>query len=256
MDKELNWLALAIGNSRSHWAWFEGHTLVATWDTNHLTTPVTANRLPEKFLHPQLIDQNLLQITVYLASVVQLQTQYWQAYQHLTEVTLNNISLTNIYPSLGIDRALTVAGAIATYNQSCLVIDGGTALTFTGATKNRRLIGGAILPGLRLQLLSLQQKTSALPEIVLPSCLPPRWALDTDMAISSGVLYTAISSIHGFISDWLKQFPASRIIFTGGDGTLLATLVLQQDPSLGDRLIIEPNLIFQGLKSVYLSEQI
>ena len=44
-----------------------------------------------------------------------------------------------------------------------LVIDAGTALTFTGADANQCLVGGAILPGLRLQLASLGQKTGQLP---------------------------------------------------------------------------------------------
>jgi hypothetical protein len=31
-----NWLALMIGNSRLHWAWFVGVTLKEAWDTDHL----------------------------------------------------------------------------------------------------------------------------------------------------------------------------------------------------------------------------
>lgn len=251
MNNELNWLAVVVGNSRLHWAWFKHHTLMTTWDTNHLTNLIKADRLPRLFLHPDLLEAGLLQIPVYLASVVASQTTYWCNYRHLILVNLNDIKLTNIYPSLGIDRALAVAGAIAIYQKSCLVIDGGTALTFTGVTEQKKLIGGAILPGLRSQLLSLNQKTSALPEIVLPDNLPPRWALDTDTAIASGILYSAIASINNFITDWLQQFPNSKIIFTGGDGKLLAKLLLQQFPQLIEQITVNLNLAFQGLKLVY-----
>ena len=251
MKNESNWLALVVGNSRLHWAWFKHDILNVTWDTNHLINPVEAHRLPHLFLHSDLIEQNLTQTPVYLASVVAHQTKYWCNYHNLTSISLDDIKLTNIYSSLGVDRALAASGAIAIYKQSCLVIDGGTALTFTGVDKYRKLIGGAILPGLRSQLSSLQQKTSALPEIVLPNSLPPRWSLDTDTAIASGVLYTAIAGIYSFITDWLQQFPYSQIIFTGGDGELLAKLLLQQFPQLTDRTTVNRNLVFHGLKLVY-----
>lgn len=251
MKNELNWLAVVAGNSRLHWAWFKHDTLSATWDTNHLINSVK-HRLPHLFLHPDLIDRDLTQIPVYLASVVAHQTKYWCNYHNLTLVSLNDVRLTNIYPSLGVDRALAASGAIAIYNQSCLVIDGGTALTFTGVDSQRRLIGGAILPGLRSQLLSLKQKTSALPEIVLPNSLPSRWALDTDTAIASGILHTAIAGIYSFVTDWLQHFPYSQIVFTGGDGELLAKLFLQHFPQLTDKTTVNRNLVFQGLKLVYL----
>ena len=35
-----NWLALVIGNSRSHWAWFQDHTLITAWNHSHLSTPI------------------------------------------------------------------------------------------------------------------------------------------------------------------------------------------------------------------------
>jgi type III pantothenate kinase len=114
-----------------------------------------------------------------------------------------------------------------------------------------KLIGGAILPGLRSQLLTLKHKTAALPEIELPDRLPLRWALDTDTAIASGILYTTISGIYSYILDWLKQFPDSQIIFTGGDGELLLRLLHQQFPELSPKAIIEPHLVFQGIKLVY-----
>lgn len=51
-----------------------------------------------------------------------------------------------------------------------LVIDAGTALTFTAADADQRLVGGAILPGLGLQRSSLAQKTATLPRVeLLPS---------------------------------------------------------------------------------------
>ena len=250
MENERNWLALAIGNSRLHWGWFKQQNLVEVWDTPHLANPVRRDRLPHP-IQGNLTRQGLNNLPVYLASVVTDQTKLWQDYDNLTLVSLKDIELINIYPSLGVDRALAAWGAVSTYNQACLVIDGGTALTFTGVDSQGKLIGGAILPGLRSQLLSLQQKTAALPEIQLPDSLPPRWALNTEQAIASGIIYTAIASIQGYIVDWLRQFPDSQVIFTGGDGELLSRFLHQQFPYLGVQTTVNRELIFQGIRLVY-----
>ncbi|MEL6911784.1 MAG: pantothenate kinase [Cyanobacteria bacterium J06629_2] len=255
MKRENNWLALAVGNSRLHWAWFRQSTLIETWDTHHLDILVKPHQLPHLFLHSDLVRHNYTNLLVYLASVVKEQTKYWRLYDNLVLISLKDIKLTNTYPTMGVDRALAISGAIAIYNDPCLVIDGGTALTFTGVDAAGEFIGGAILPGLRSQLFSLQQKTSALPEVPLPNCLPPRWGTNTDTAITSGILYTAIASIHSYIQDWLQQFPQSQVIFTGGDGELLSRFLQQQYPDLAPRLTVDHELVFQGIKSVYLRLQ-
>ena len=251
MEHKYDWLALAVGNSRLHWAWFRHLTLIKTWDTHHLAISVKSYQLPHLVLHGDIVERDLTNLPVYLASVVSNQTQYWQHYNDLTQIHLKDIKLTNVYPTMGVDRALAVWGAISIYQQACLVIDGGTALTFTGVDETGKLIGGAILPGLRSQLLSLKQKTSALPEVKLPNHLPPQWALDTDSAIASGILYSAIAGIHSYILNWVEQFPNTQIIFTGGDGEILSRFLDRQFPNLAKKTVVEPNLIFQGIKLVY-----
>ena len=254
--EQYNWLAIAVGNSRLHWAWFEHHNLIETWDTQYLSNAVKRDELPQLFLSGNLIKQKCVELPVYLASVVPSQTQLWQNYSRLNLVTLEDIELTNIYPTMGIDRALCAWGAIVTYNSSCLVIDGGTALTFTGVDE-QRLVGGAILPGLRSQLTTLNQKTAALPQVQLPPLLPPRWALNTEQAIVSGVVYTAIATIYSYIIDWLQQFPNGKVIFTGGDGELLSSYLHSSDramPSaiaIAHKTLVDSNLVFSGIKLVY-----
>ena len=127
MENDYNWLALAAGNSRLHWGWFKHHTLIDTWDTSHILNTVKPRQLPQLFFSPNLIKQGLFDVPVYLASVVTHQTDCWQNYSKLNLINLQDIQLTNLYPTIGIDRALAVWGAIATYHQACLVIDGGTA---------------------------------------------------------------------------------------------------------------------------------
>lgn len=255
MEKKNHWLALAIGNSRLHWAWFKELALVETWNTKHLPNAVRPHQLPDLYLSGNLLEQNLSEISVYLASVVSEQTKLWQSYRKSSPISLNQIELSNIYPTMGVDRALAAWGAIAVYERPCLVIDGGTALTFTGVNEQRQFVGGAILPGLRSQSIALQQKTAALPEVQLPTTLPTRWASNTDEAIASGIIYTTISGIRGYIVDWLQQFSTGRVIFTGGDAELLAKYLHFQFPELIESTIIDPNLIFWGVRLVYQQER-
>ena len=140
-------------------------------------------------------------------------------------------------------------GAAEVWGLPTLVIDAGTAFTFTGADVNRRLLGGAILPGLRLQLRSLTQKTAALPPIELPLEMPPRFAINTPEAIQSGVVYTVLAGIRDFIQAWWQEFPGSAVVMTGGDRVLLHQYLQDQYPELAAQITVDPNLIFWGMRA-------
>jgi len=234
------WVALVIGNSRYHWAQFVGDSLVQTWDEPHQLDRLDGGDFGAfrglEGLPP-----------LWVASVVPEQNQLWATYPNVRFLTLQDVPLAGLYPTLGIDRALALWGAIAQCGGPVLVIDAGTALTFTGADGEPRLVGGAILPGLRLQFQALQRGTAALPWVELPDPLPPRWARDTKSAIASGILYTAIAGIQAYIHAWLEQFPNSSIVLTGGDGEYLARhLASSSNPPIH----WEPNLIFRGIQGV------
>lgn len=250
-----HWLGLVIGNSRLHWAWFEAETLQTTWNTPHLS---------EKINSVTSLNQNLLERyhnitktdppTIYLASVVPLQTALWQNFPHLRQITLNDIPLQNIYPTLGIDRALAIYGAGETYHYPCLVIDAGTALTFTGVDDSKTLIGGAILAGLRSQFNALHQQTAALPQLTVPCNLPPLWALNTSEAISSGIIHTLIAGILYYINDWLKQYPHSSITLTGGDSQIIFQHLKALSPQIATKILVDCNLSFWGMQSLLINK--
>lgn len=248
-------IGLSIGNSRYHWAWFLNTKLQSSWDTEYLTPDRLSGSIPIEL--QSLIKQTQIdidQFPIYLISVVPSQTAIWQHLSQVKVITLNNIPLHNLYPTLGIDRALAAFGAGEVYGYPVLVIDGGTALTITGIDRHRHLVGGAILPGLKLQLRSLSTGTVALPEISLPQQLPPRWSDNTPGSIASGILYTVSAGIDTFIRDWQQLFPESQIIFTGGDGEFLAGY-LQANSQINSikYLRFDRHLLFHGL-SVILDE--
>ncbi|MDZ8023429.1 MAG: pantothenate kinase [Nostoc sp. SerVER01] len=270
--RENIWLALEIGNSRLHWALFIGEILYSTWDTDYLAESVvqqlaesqTLNDLLKKTFSPFEPGDFLSNTSplcpcaplppcpLLVASVVPSQTAIWQSYPNVGVIILDQIPLKGVYPTLGIDRALALWGAGKTWGFPMLVIDAGTALTFTAADANQCLVGGAILPGLGLQFATLGQQTGQLPlvEIDKLASLPSRFALNTTEAIESGVIYTFIAGIKDFIQAWWNLFPGGKIAIKGGDRTLIINYLQALYPEIATHLIVEPNLIFWGMREI------
>jgi type III pantothenate kinase len=265
LKAESIWLGLIIGNSRLHWAGFSGETF-QSWDTNHLPAEMveqiinglSCNLFEEIF--PQswvkaLQDSAISsQIQLYIASVVPAQAALWQEYPGAKIITLDQIPLKKLYPTLGIDRALAVWGVGTSWGWPILVIDAGTALTFTGANVDRELVGGAILPGLGLQFQSLSQQTAALPKINLPPELPPRWANNTVAAISSGIVYTILAGVENFITAWWQEFPNSKIVLTGGDRHSIKTYLNSQNPELAAKIVCDADVSFKGMQAIVIAD--
>jgi type III pantothenate kinase len=261
MLSQSDWLGLMIGNSRLHWAKFSGASIHITGDSEHL-------QAWHQQQLPNWLENGSLPLAI--ASVVPRQTEIWQNYCHAHIITLEDIPLQGIYPTFGIDRALAIWGAGTHYGWPILVIDAGTALTFTGADQQQYLQGGAILPGVKLQFVSLAEKTAVLANINssdnssnnlpdnlpdnspvnLPIDLPTRWAKNTPDAIQSGIIYTLLASIQDYVHTWLRQFPNSHIVITGGDRTLLLNYLQIFDQALGEKIIETPHAIFWGMASL------
>lgn len=259
-----NWFALAVGNSRLHWAWFVDSTLKQTWDTPHASANLlealgVAQAIAQlaESASPDLSVLNALTAfqssaspPLWIASVVPKQTELWMHYVHARLLTLADIPLKNGYPTLGIDRALALWGGATTLGTPILVVDAGTALTFTGADAAFRLIGGAILPGLRLQYQALVHDTAALPAVSLPLSLPFRWATNTTDAIHSGILYGALAGVEAAITAWLEDFPESAIAVTGGDSLRLHAYLTQHNTALAAGIVVDQQLLFWGMLSI------
>jgi type III pantothenate kinase len=231
------WLALAIGNSRWHWAVFAGGQLQSTWDTAPFSAAEIQALIADHFrsdrfqsdwfpsggaeLDRATANQTTEMTELWIASVVPAHTALWQNYYPAAHIlTLADVPLGAVYPTLGLDRALTLWGAIQTYGAPVLVIDGGTALTLTGADGDRQLLGGAIFPGLRSLLTSLNQSTAALPlvDVDASEAAPPLWGRTTPAAIQSGITHILTAGLMGFVVDWWQRYPGTPIVFTGGDG--------------------------------------
>jgi type III pantothenate kinase len=241
----MKWLALAIGNSRLHWAYFDGDELQQTWHSAYfIPTADWREAAQPDWLLPA-------HIPLYLASVVPTQTAQWQPFAQQI-LTLADVPLKGLYPTLGIDRALAALGAGEIYKYPVLVVDAGTALTITGINADRQLVGGAILPGLRLQWQALHQGTATLPTFGTDFKPINRWAMNTEESIASGIFHSTSAGIRDFYSDWQHQFPETALVITGGDGKILYLSLqdVEGQPYALKSLKHSPDAVFLGMCAV------
>ncbi len=141
---------------------------------------------------------------------------------------------------IGEDRLLNAAAAFGLFNQTCVVVDAGTALTVDLVDGAGTFHGGAILPGAATWLAALAAQTAQLPEVELQKPKEPV-GHNTQEAIRSGVYYGLRGAVRELVEQYatqLGQFPL--VVATGGDADLL----------FGDFDLIErrvPDLTLRGV---------
>ena len=119
--------------------------------------------------------------------------------------------------AIGIDRVCAAAAAYDKIGTGCIVVDFGTAVTVDLIDDEGTLLGGAILPGVDLQLRALHEHTAILPEVarVVPE-LP--YGRNTVEAIQNGVcrgIAGAARGLNDSSATHLNRWP--QVIATGGD---------------------------------------
>ncbi len=150
---------------------------------------------------------------------------------------------TNRPNEIGADLMCNVMAAYSRYQSAVIIVDFGTALTFTVVDDKGHVMGVNIVPGLRTAIKSLFTHTSKLPEVELKL---PASAIgkNTIHAIQSGILYGYSGLVKGMleaiISETGKKF---TIIATGGLSAIITPLEIVFDE-------IDRNLTLEGLRLI------
>jgi len=140
---------------------------------------------------------------------------------------------------IGQDRLVTAFAAKELYGAPTLVIDFGTAVTFD-AIKGNRYLGGLILPGIKMSLESLHDRTSMLPMTHLKK-VNSFIGKNTKSSIRGGMAYGYGAICDGLIERFKKKLGKNlKVVATGGD----AFLISRYTKSLK---IIDSNLSHKGL---------
>ena len=140
------------------------------------------------------------------------------------------------------DRIADAMGALKLFpNRNLIVVDFGTATTLTAITKAGEFLGGNIMPGVRLALEALVEKTAKLPSVEI---IPATTAIgrSTVESIQNGLYWGNVGMVKELIARMTAQaFPDEppTVIGTGG----FAHLFDQEE--LFDAVV--PELILVGL---------
>jgi len=144
---------------------------------------------------------------------------------------------------VGADLVANAVAAHARFKSNCIVVDFGTALTFTAVTKKGDLLGVAIAPGLRAAASALASNTAQLPRVRL---VPPPAAIgrNTVHSIQSGVVFGYIGLVEALIRRMRAELDGETLaIATGGLAPVIA-------PLSDEFASIEPWLTLDGLRLI------
>jgi len=157
--------------------------------------------------------------------------------------------LTDEPEKTGIDRVLTVAAAYEQMGKACVVVDAGSAVTVNLCNEKGEFLGGAIAPGVSMQLDVLNQRTATLPRVDFE--IPEGYVgKSTRQAILQGVYH----GVRGMVKELTEQYATElgqwpEIIATGGDAKNLFE---------GWELIhaVAPDLVLYGIALAYAEHHI
>ncbi|THB64900.1 MAG: type III pantothenate kinase [Spirochaetaceae bacterium] len=145
---------------------------------------------------------------------------------------------------VGSDRIANAVGAAERYpGRNCIIVDLGTATTLEVVTADKRYLGGAIAPGLRLSMEVLEQNTARLPAVEI-AAINHACGRSTVESIQSGLYFGHIGMMRELITRIRKERFATTedpvlVIGTGGFAHMFS------EAGLFDA--IEPDLVLEGL---------
>ena len=224
-------LAIDIGNTAVKWAAFEGGELLKSGTA----------RGPGEFAE-------WTGYTEMLACASGDTSQLPPSIPLLTPQTPLPIRLDYKTPqTLGADRVADACGAWALHRgEDCLVVDAGTCITVDLLTADGTYRGGAIMPGLGMNLQALHTFTAKLPLISLEGVeKAPVPGRTTEESIVAGTLGATLLALAGYVTLYRQRCPRLRVLLTGGDAARLSAA-----GSAGWEL--QPQLTLIGLNEIMI----
>ena len=248
-------LAIDAGNTNIVFGIHNGTEWTHEWRFN--TLPVKNQIDYEMFLRLNFLEANLRLRDVkgvIISSVVpQLNTvlaEFWSAIIDARHIFLgpkfyDQLPVqTNNPHEIGTDLIANATAAHLLYKADTVVVDFGTALTFTVIEASGQIHGVNIAPGLKTAIAALVGNTAQLPEVPLE--LPNSTiGKDTIHAIQSGVLWGYVSMVEGMLDRVQKEMDRDmKVIATGGLSSILHPLHERFDA-------VNPKLTLEGLRLIH-----
>ena len=144
----------------------------------------------------------------------------------------------------GADLVVGCVAALREHQAPLIVVDMGTATTMIVLDKNSAMIGGCIMPGVKISMDALTDRTALLPGLQLDQ---PKRAIgrNTIDCMRSGLMLGAACMIDGMIERMEEElgYPTT-VVATGG----IAKFVL---PMCRREMIYDKDLLVKGLAALY-----
>ena len=247
-------LAIDIGNSNIVLGLHGGSGWINHWriHTDHDKMPDEYAVLLRDILREEDVPRERISTTVISSVVPQLTDRIREVTQSLNgreplivgPGVKTGIKIRTDNPSeVGTDLVCNAVAAYERVQGNCIVVDFGTALTFTAVAAPGELLGVAIAPGLQAAAEALSASTAQLPQVWLQA---PEQAIgrNTTQSIRSGVVFGYTGLVEGLIRRMRAELGGeATVIATGGRATVIA-------PHTESFTIVEPWLILEGLRLI------
>lgn len=145
---------------------------------------------------------------------------------------------------IGTDLVSNAVAGYSLYREDIIIVDFGTALTFTIVGEDGLIQGVNIAPGLRTAIKALVGNTAQLPEVPLE--LPESvLGADTIHAIQAGVLWGYVSMVEGMLDKIHAELgKKTKVVATGGLSSVLHPLHKRFDE-------VKRHLTLDGLRLIH-----
>jgi type III pantothenate kinase len=246
-------LTIDVGNTDTKLAYFDAaHRLVRGWrlTTAQRRTSDEYGVLFRAFFASAALDLDTVQAIVIASVVPQVDRSLYEGCRTyfarepitFTAVSQTLMTLRTDRPrELGADLAAGAIGGVAVAGSPLIVINFGTATTYSAVAADGALLGVAIAPGIQISIDALATRTAKLPQIAL-AAPPSAIGRDTVSALQAGIVYGAVAQTEGIVARLRAEMGATvRVLATGG----LAEMVARETTTI-ER--VEPNLVHEGLR--------
>ncbi len=145
---------------------------------------------------------------------------------------------------LGSDLVVDAVAGIEEYPVPQIIIDMGTATTFSVIGKDKSYLGGVITTGMAVSADALFSRTSQLPRISFDK---PKRVIgkNTVDCMKSGIMYSTASSIDGMIERIEEELGEKCTVIATGGLAGIVTPLCRRD------IILDEDLMIKGLAIIY-----
>ncbi len=145
---------------------------------------------------------------------------------------------------VGADRICGAVAAFAKYGGPAIVVDLGTATTFSVVSRDGDFLGGAIAPGVGISVDALAEHAAQLHRVPLE---PPRSVIgrSTTTGLQSGIVFGFVGLVNDVVRRIRDELGSPAVtVATGG----WADLVVKECTCLDHH---DPMLVLEGLRLIY-----